>query len=157
MIALPGMGYTSPFHVLDVLEHKLDGIDRWLTRNEDHWNVSSEIISQGTAAGVVNNNNQSLRTARRVGLAIRYVISHSTRISGVMRRTNVGATYQTSALSAAALWKQALSQFAFPSPPLPRHHRDRHDFRHHRLLQRSTQAKARRQPEDNKKYDLINV
>jgi hypothetical protein len=43
MIALPCMGYPSSFHVLDVLEHKLDGIDGWLTRNEDHWNVSSEI------------------------------------------------------------------------------------------------------------------
>lgn len=40
MIALPCKGHASSFHVLDVIEHKLYGIDRWLTRNEDHWNVS---------------------------------------------------------------------------------------------------------------------
>lgn len=43
MIALLCKGHASSLHVLDVIEHKLDGIDRWLTRNEDHWNVSSEI------------------------------------------------------------------------------------------------------------------
>ena len=47
MIALPCKGHASSFHVLDVIEHKLYGIDRWLTRNEDHWNVS--IRDQGTA------------------------------------------------------------------------------------------------------------
>jgi AcrR family transcriptional regulator len=40
MIASPCVGYPSSFHVLDVLEHKLDRIDGWLTRHEDHWNAS---------------------------------------------------------------------------------------------------------------------
>jgi hypothetical protein len=43
MIALPRMSYPSSFHVFDVLEHKLDGVDGWLTRDEDHWNVSPEV------------------------------------------------------------------------------------------------------------------
>jgi hypothetical protein len=43
MIALPCIGYPSSFDVFDVLEHELDGIDGWLTRYEDHWNVSPEI------------------------------------------------------------------------------------------------------------------
>jgi hypothetical protein len=45
------------------------------------------------------------------------VISHSTRDFSDHADKCRGATYQTSALSAAALWKQALSQSAFPSPP----------------------------------------
>ena len=59
------------------------------------------------------------------------------------------ATYQTSALSAAALREQVLSQFAFPGPPLPRHHLNRQ----HRPLQRPTLAKARRQAEENEDED----
>ena len=75
------------------------------------------------------------------------------------REDNASATYQTTALSAAALLKQALSQFAFPSPPLPRHHLNRRDFRcrHHGPLQWPTLAKARRQAEDKQNTILVNV
>jgi hypothetical protein len=101
VIALPCIGYTSSFHVLDVLEHKLDGIDRWLTRNEDHWNVSSEIRAHRRRRRC-KKIDQSLRTAWRVGLAIRYVISHSTRISDfwIMR----------------TMWAQHTKPLLFPRP-----------------------------------------
>jgi hypothetical protein len=54
------------------------------------------------AVGVVKNIYQSLRTAWRVGLAIRYVISHSTRISDfwIMR----------------TMWAQRTKPLLFPRP-----------------------------------------
>lgn len=45
------MGYSGHFHILDVLEHELDRIHGCLTRNEDHWKMSSD---QGTAIGEYN-------------------------------------------------------------------------------------------------------
>ena len=46
MIASPCVGYPSSFHVLDVLEHELDGIYGCLTRDEDHW-IASELRQRG--------------------------------------------------------------------------------------------------------------
>jgi hypothetical protein len=50
-VRIPCVGYPSPFHILDVLEHELDRIYGCLTRNEDHWSGSSD---QGTAIGENN-------------------------------------------------------------------------------------------------------
>jgi hypothetical protein len=92
MIDSPCVGYPCSFHVLDVLEHELDGIYGCLTRDEDHWNVSEhcqrvyDIILCAPHGVLVW---QFARSAIQLGLP-----DHA---------DSVCATYQTSALVAAVL------------------------------------------------------
>jgi hypothetical protein len=76
------------------------------------------------------------------------VISPSTRVSGPCGE-KIQATYRTSALCAAALSRQVLSPFAFPSPPRLHHHLGCRGHLRHQPPQHLSLAKVRRQARAN--------